>query len=121
MKHHDQSCVGRKGYIRLILPYQSTSSKNIRTGTQAGQESRSRSRCRGHGGVLLTGLIIMACSASFLIDPRPGVISTIMDWLFTHESINPIINNLLNNEETILKLDFMKAFSQSRLSSLWWC
>lgn len=30
----------------------------------------SRSGCRGHGGVRLTALLLMACSACFLIHPR---------------------------------------------------
>ena len=40
------------------------------------QEPGGRSWCRGHGGVLLTGLFIMACSACFFIEPRttsPGM------------------------------------------------
>ena len=32
--------------------------------------SGSRSWCRGHGGMLLTGLLPLACSAYFLIEPR---------------------------------------------------
>jgi hypothetical protein len=32
--------------------------------------SGSRSWCRGHGGMLLTGLLPLACSACFLIEPK---------------------------------------------------
>jgi hypothetical protein len=39
MKHHDQSNLRRKGFIQLIFPHQSLSSKDIKTGTQTGQES----------------------------------------------------------------------------------
>lgn len=100
MKHHDHSYsyVGRKGFIWLILPRQSMSSKNIRTETQAGQESRSRNRCRGHGGMLLMGLIVMTCSAFFLIEPgttRPGVVPTTMGLPLPRELIHPIINKLI--------------------------
>jgi hypothetical protein len=57
-------------FIRLTLPHHSSSSKEVRTGTQAGQEPGGRSWCRGHGRVLLTGLLPMACSACFLIEHR---------------------------------------------------
>jgi hypothetical protein len=32
--------------------------------------SGSRSWCRGHGGMFFTGLLPLACSACFLIEPR---------------------------------------------------
>jgi hypothetical protein len=43
--------------------------------TQGGQDwnssrSGSRSWCRGHGGMLLTGLLPLSCPACFLIEPR---------------------------------------------------
>jgi hypothetical protein len=44
-------------------------------------ELEIRSWCGGHGGVLLTGLLLMACSACFLIELRTintGVISPIV-------------------------------------------
>jgi hypothetical protein len=44
--------------------------REVRIGIQTGQEPGGRSSCRGHGGVLLTGLLLMACSACFLIEPR---------------------------------------------------
>jgi len=37
---------------------------------KSGQKPGSRSWCRGHGGALLTGLLLMACSACFLIPSR---------------------------------------------------
>jgi hypothetical protein len=44
----------------------------ITKGSQDWNSSRSGSRscCRGHGGVLLTGLLPLACSACFLIEPK---------------------------------------------------
>jgi hypothetical protein len=50
----------------------------ITKGSQDRNSSRSGSRswCRGHGGMLLTGLLPLACSACFLIEPRttsPGM------------------------------------------------
>jgi hypothetical protein len=47
--------------------------KEVRTGTQAGQESRW---CRGHGGMFLPCLLLLACSACSLIEPKttsPGM------------------------------------------------
>jgi hypothetical protein len=37
-KHHDQSNLGRKGFSQLKLPDHSSSSKEVRTGTQTMQE-----------------------------------------------------------------------------------
>jgi hypothetical protein len=62
--------LGRKGLIQLTLPHRCSSPKEGRTGTHTGQELEGRSWCRGHGGVLLTGLLPLACSACFLIEPR---------------------------------------------------
>ena len=44
----------------------------ITKGSQDWNSSRSGSRswCRGHGGMLLTGLLPLACSACSLIEPR---------------------------------------------------
>jgi hypothetical protein len=56
------------GEERVYSAYTSTVlfiTKEVRTGTQAGQEA-----CRGHGGMLLTGLLPLACSACSLIEPR---------------------------------------------------
>jgi hypothetical protein len=57
--------------------------KEVRTGTHTGQELGGRSWCRGHGRVLLTGLLPLACSACFLIEPRttsPGLAPPTMGW-----------------------------------------
>jgi hypothetical protein len=64
-----RSKLGRKGFIRLTRPHCCSSPKEVRTGTQAGQEA-GRSWCRGHGGMLLTGLLPLACSACSIIEPR---------------------------------------------------
>jgi hypothetical protein len=40
-------------------------------------KARSRSWCRGHGGMLLTGLLPLACSTCLLIEPKttiPGMV-----------------------------------------------
>ena len=67
MKHHNQEQLKKE---RVCSPH-SLSSKALRVRTQAGQEPGGRSRCRGYGGMLLTGLLPMACSACFLIEPGP--------------------------------------------------
>ena len=53
----------RKEFIWLTPPHCCSSSKEVRTGTHTGQEPGGRSWYRSHGGVLLTGLLSMACSA----------------------------------------------------------
>ena len=69
MKHHDHKRkLWRKGCLQLLLPHCSSSPKEVRTGTHTGQEPGGRSWYRGHGGVLLTGLLLVTCSA-FLLEP----------------------------------------------------
>jgi hypothetical protein len=46
--------LGRKGFIRLILPYCCSSSKEVRTGTQAGQEA-------GADAEAMEGCSLLAC------------------------------------------------------------
>jgi hypothetical protein len=63
-----KSKLGRSLFVLHF--HQSSPSKEFRTGTQTGQEPRGRSWGRGYGGVLLPGLLPLACSACFLVDPR---------------------------------------------------
>jgi hypothetical protein len=60
--------LGRKGFIQLTL----STLLLITKGSQDWNSSRSgnRSWYRGHGGILLTGLLLLACSACFLIEPK---------------------------------------------------
>jgi len=60
------------GEERVYSAYTSTW-LSITKGSQYWISSRSGSRswCRGHGGMLLTGLLPLACSACFLYNPRP--------------------------------------------------
>jgi hypothetical protein len=54
-------------------------------GTKAGQEPGSRSWCRGHGGVLLTGLLSL-----LLTEPKttnPGMALPTVDWVLPHQSL----------------------------------
>lgn len=43
IRHHDRHILGRKRLIWLNLPHHSSSPKEVRTGTQASQDSRGRS------------------------------------------------------------------------------
>ena len=57
-----------EGFVWLTLSHSSSSFKEVGEGTQIWQEPGGRHWCRGHGGMLLTGLLSMACSACFLIE-----------------------------------------------------
>jgi hypothetical protein len=59
-------------------------------GAQRGMEPGSRGWCRGHRGMLLTGLLFMACSACFLIEPRassPGMETRTEGWVLPYFSL----------------------------------
>lgn len=60
---HDQSNLGWQGFIWLVL--------HLRAGTQRW------SWCRGLGGMGLTGLLLIDCSACILVEPR-----TLLLWVF---------------------------------------
>jgi hypothetical protein len=82
-------------------------------GSQDWNSSRSGSRswCRGHGGMLFTGLLPLACSACSHIEPKttsPGMVPP-------SRGLSPLITNW----ENALQLDLMEAFPQLKLLSLW--
>jgi hypothetical protein len=69
----------RKGLIWLTLP----------SLDQASLEPGGKNWCRGLGGMLLNGLLLMACS-TFLTEPRitsPGMAPPTMDWALPHWSL----------------------------------
>jgi hypothetical protein len=104
-----RSKFGRKGLIQLTLPHCCSSPKEVRAGTQAGQGAGADGR--GHGGMLLTGLLPLACSACFLIETKttsPGMAPYAM---------GP--SPLITNRENALQLDLMEAFPQLKLLFLW--
>jgi hypothetical protein len=86
IKHHDQSKMGGKAHTATALVItEGSRDRNLKR-----QESEGRSWCRGHGGVLLAGLLPMACSACFLIEPRTislGVAPPMMGWVFSCQSL----------------------------------
>jgi hypothetical protein len=100
------------GEERVYSAYTSTLLFIIK-GSQDWNSSRSESRswCRGHGGVLLTALLALACSACSLIEPKttsPGMAPPTM-----------VPPPLITNWENALQLDLMEAFPQLKLLSLW--
>jgi hypothetical protein len=58
----------RKGFIQLTLPNCCSSPKEVRTGTQAGQEAGADAEAME--GCYLTGLLPLAYSVCFLIEPK---------------------------------------------------
>jgi len=74
--------LGRKGFIQLTLPHCCSSPKEVRFGTQAGQEAGADAEVM-HGGMFLTGLLSLACSACFLIELQttsPETTPPTMGW-----------------------------------------
>lgn len=77
IKHHDQSNLVREKVVWFILTIEGI-------GIQTGQESVGRRGCRDHGGVLFTGLLLIAFSAFLLIGLRTtcsGTASPTVDWV----------------------------------------
>jgi hypothetical protein len=116
MKHHNQSNLGRNGFIWLTLLHHCSSQKEVRTGTQAGKKRGDRSWCWDHAWMLVTGLLIMTCSACFLIEPRttsPGIGTT-------HNGLGPPHQSLINKMPYRLdqEPDLAGAFSQLRIPLL---
>lgn len=101
-KHHDQKQAGKKKCVWLTFLHDSSTSKKARTGTEAGQEPGRRSWCRHSGGALFTGLLPMATSASFLIEPRttsPRTKSLTM-------GCPPPTRALITNQENTLQVSY---------------
>jgi hypothetical protein len=100
------------GEERVYSAYSSTL-LFITKGSQDWNSSRSESRnwCRGHRGMLLTGLLPLACSACSLIEPK----TTSPEMVPPTRGLSPLITNW----ENALQLDLMEAFLQLKLLSLW--
>ena len=78
-----------------------------RTGAQKGQEPGARSRCRGHGGLLLTSLFSLLFYRTQDHQLRDGT---------NHHGLG--LPPLITDWENALQLDLMEAFSQQRLLPL---
>lgn len=90
LKYHAKSKYwGGKGLFVLhfhILVH----TEKLRKGTQTGQEPGGKDGCRGHGGMLLSILLIIVCSAHLFIEPRTisqRMAPPIMDWTLPHKSL----------------------------------
>jgi hypothetical protein len=103
-----RSKLGRKGFIQLTLPHCCSSPKEVRTGTQAGQEAGAEQRPRRD---------VLYWLAS------PGLLSLLSYRIKTTspEMVPPTrgLSPLITNWENALQLDFMEAFPQLKLLSLW--
>ena len=95
-----RSKLGRKGFIQLTF----STLLLITKGSQNWNSSRSGSRswCRGHGGMFFTGLLSLACSACFLIEPK-----TTSPGMAPPTRGSP---HLITNWENAPQLDLMEVF-----------
>jgi hypothetical protein len=72
-----------KGFIQHTLPHCCSSVKKVRTGTHTGKDSEGRGWCRGHGGMLLTGLLSLL-SYRTRTQRCPGMAAPTMGWTLPH-------------------------------------
>ena len=85
-RHHITShfsCLKLKCLSLFGLYFHCSSLKEVRIGTQTGLEPEGRNWCRGHGAVLLIGLLLMAWSGCFPIEHRTirsGMAPPTMGW-----------------------------------------
>jgi hypothetical protein len=96
--------LGRKGFIQLTFPHCCWSPREVRTGTQAGQEA-------GADAEAMKGCYLLACSACFLIEPKTIILG------MASSTMSPPC--LITNWENAIQLDLMKAFPHLKLLSLW--
>lgn len=121
----------------IDLVYTSTPTKAVRTKSQRSLESWKQELCRGNGGVLLTGLLIMVFSACFCIEHRtnsPGMAHP--QWAvpphINHQEMSyrltccPILwrhflswGSLLSNDSSLCQAD-IKLASTYTLSNIYW-
>lgn len=81
--------VWRKGFFWLTVQNHCSSLKEVRTGTEIGQEPGTQRWYRGHGRLLFISLFIMAYSSCFLIKPRTTYPETLHNGLGPpHQSLN---------------------------------
>jgi hypothetical protein len=79
IKHHDQSNLASKGF-HIIVHHQRISGQELKQSRnlEAGADAEAM-----EGWVLLTDLLLMACSACFLIEPRttsPVMVPPTVGW-----------------------------------------
>lgn len=90
VKHHSQRKLGRKGFIQLMVSHHNLSLNEVRTGTQVGKGPGDTCWCSGHATVVLSALLVMACSVWFLVEPwntSSGMVPSTMCWARHHQAI----------------------------------
>jgi hypothetical protein len=92
-KHYDQTTQGETGFSSSFTSRSQSTIKGSRGKSSSRTGTWSRSRCRGHGGGLLSGLLPTACSACFLIAPR----TTSQGWHHLHSELDPH-KSIINQE-----------------------
>jgi hypothetical protein len=66
IKHFNQSDLEKKGFIQLVLPHHSSSSKDIRMGTQPRQEPKAEADAEAMEGCCLLALSPWLAQPAFL-------------------------------------------------------
>jgi hypothetical protein len=82
MKDHNQKHE-EEGFIQLIPPQSNSSLKEATTGIRQGRDLEAGDDAEAIGGVLRIDLLLMACSACFLMELRttsPGMAPRTMGW-----------------------------------------
>ena len=132
---------GNWGRVCLTLPHQCSPSKEVRTGTQTGQKPGGRSWCRCCEGMLLTGLLRMACSVCSLIESRtsnllmapptmglalsqPPLIKTTpyrftFSWILWKHFLN--WGSLLSDDSSLCQVDIKVASTNVVFEITWIC
>ena len=109
-----RSKLWRKQFIVLTLPCHRLLSWEVRAGTQAGRTS-----CRRHGEILLPGLLLLACSAFFLIKPRTTstrVVPPTMGWENPYQSLIRKISYMVSYHPILWKHFFFTEVPSSQMA-----
>jgi hypothetical protein len=99
--------VGEERFIQLTLPHCCSSPKEVRTGTQAGQEAGADAEAME--GCYLLACLLWLAQPAFLQNPRLPA----QRWSHPQGA-------LITNWENALQLDLMEEFPQLKLLSLWY-
>jgi hypothetical protein len=103
-----RSKLGRKGLIQLTHPHCCSSLKEVRTGTQAGQEA-------GADAEAMEGCYLLVC---FSWLAQLAFFNRTQDYQPRNGTNHNGPSHLITNWENALQLDLMEAFPQGRLLSV---